>query len=320
MEEEGIDEGFEEMEDPTQPPVEPSVLRPHPEDVPLRRPPAPSTPVRPPPPSATQSAPASPPPAAASSLPISPRPSTSTEGQSSSLRTCDISSDSMPGYTQVEYLADYLYSLRSQTLSLTPDQMDHIVRLWDLLTDYDKQPTVPSPRHSSRLTKVSTSTYKARNKQSVVPGTDTVNRTIRGENEGPAQKPDANRIMACLIVKLCGAFPSPEKRDGQRQDRWTLVTRAYRNIRQLVLDSPVVMKKTALQLFNVNNATLTKWYNDRVKVISANIITIINLLATMQLKKKLLTYVLQFLFDHLSAFRVRSCSFLSRASGSQCPP
>ena len=98
------------------------------------------------------------------------------------------------------------------------------------------------------------------------------------------------------------------------------MTRAYRNIRQLVLDSPVVMKKTALQLFNVNNATLTKWYNDRVKVISANIINIIYLLATMQCIKKLLTYVLQFLFDHLSAFRVRSCSFLSRASGCQYPP
>ncbi|KAH3828561.1 hypothetical protein DPMN_130542 [Dreissena polymorpha] len=84
----------------------------------------------------------------------------------------------MPGYNQVEYLADYLYSLRSQTLSLTPDQMDHIVRLWDQLTDYDKQLTVPSPRQSSRLKNVSTSTYKARNKQSVVPETDTVNRFV----------------------------------------------------------------------------------------------------------------------------------------------
>jgi len=35
-----------------------------------------------------------------------------------------------------------------------------------------------SPRHSLRLTKVSTSTYKSRNKQSVVPGVDTVNRLV----------------------------------------------------------------------------------------------------------------------------------------------
>ena len=82
----------------------------------------------------------------------------------------------IPNFTQVEYLADYLYSLRNQDLALTHDQASHIVRLWDLLTNFDKQPTVPSPRHSLRLAKVSTSKYKSRNKQSVVPGVDTVNR------------------------------------------------------------------------------------------------------------------------------------------------
>jgi len=45
-----------------------------------------------------------------------------------------------------------------------------------------------------------------------------------------------------------------------------LVSRAYRKISQLTLDSLLVMTQTALQLFNINNATLTKWYNNRMKV------------------------------------------------------
>jgi len=92
----------------------------------------------------------------------------------------------------------------------------------------------------------------------VVLGVDTVNRLVAFIVW--------SRIMCSLIVKLCGAHPSPEKHDGQRQKRWKLVSRAYRKIHQMVLDSPVVMTQTALQLFNINNATLTKWY-DRMKVI-----------------------------------------------------
>ena len=90
---------------------------------------------------------------------------------------------------------------------------------------------------------------------------------MRGASEGPAQKPDANRIMACLVIKLCGNYPSPQKKSGQRVERWTLITKAYRNIRRLVIECPRVMAETGLQLYNINNATLLKWYNDRVKVI-----------------------------------------------------
>ena len=196
-----VDEGFQEEEDdPTQPPVDTALLRPQPEDCPLRRPPPPTTPVRPLPPEEPTSPPRTP-----------VRPSTITAEESPisvsifihlfvAVLTCvhfmhshmlmdmflnifsifQPTSDrhGIPGFTQVEFLADYLYSLRNQDLALTHDQASHIVRLWDLLTDFDKQPTVPSPRHSLRLTKPSTSTYKSRNKQSVVPGVDTVNRLV----------------------------------------------------------------------------------------------------------------------------------------------
>ena len=69
--------------------------------------------------------------------------------------------DNIGGYGKVEVLAEYLHSLRDQTLALSNTQADHVIRLWSKLSDYDKQPTVPSPRHRTRLTKGSITTQDA---------------------------------------------------------------------------------------------------------------------------------------------------------------
>ena len=87
--------------------------------------------------------------------------------------------DNIGGYRKVEVLAEYLHSLRDQTLALSNTQADHVIRLWSKLSDYDKQPTVPSPRHRTRLTKGSITTHKMRSKQSTVPGVDSVKRYIQ---------------------------------------------------------------------------------------------------------------------------------------------
>jgi len=125
--------------------------------------------------------------------------------------------------------------------------------------------------------------------------------------------------MCSLIVKLCGAHPSPEKHDGQRQERWTLVSRAYRKIRQLVLDSPVVMTQTALQLFNINNATLNKWYNDRMKVTIGFVFVFILMSLTViylyvQVTRK------AYMIVCVSIFRVTRSSSCCRGSLCQSPP
>ncbi|WAR12545.1 hypothetical protein MAR_026725 [Mya arenaria] len=70
----------------------------------------------------------------------------------------------------VDQMADYLHTLRDQELALTDDQAAHIIRLWRMLTDFDKQPTDPKARHRTQITKVSTATYRKKGAQSVVPG------------------------------------------------------------------------------------------------------------------------------------------------------
>jgi hypothetical protein len=80
------------------------------------------------------------------------------------------------GFGKVDRLADYLYSLRDQSGPISDDQARHIIGLWNDLSEYDRQPTVPSPRHRSRLTKGSVTTFKVRSKSPCVPGVDSVKR------------------------------------------------------------------------------------------------------------------------------------------------
>lgn len=60
--------------------------------------------------------------------------------------------DNIEGYGKVQKLARYLVLLRDQPGALTHDQASKIIRLWDNLSDYDKMPTIFSPRRRSKLT------------------------------------------------------------------------------------------------------------------------------------------------------------------------
>ena len=159
-------------------------------------------------------------------------------------------------------LADYLFSLREQKEPLSNHQALQIMRLWNNLSEFDKKPTVPLPRHKARLTTGSATTFKVRSKSTCVPGVDSVKRAFHGSEGGVAQRPDSNRYMELLIIKLCEVHPSTVKVDQKRIDRWNLVGRDYCHIRELISMNPLVNKVT---LYSINNATLLQWYNKRTK-------------------------------------------------------
>ena len=90
-------------------------------------------------------------------------------------------------------------------------------------------------------------------------------RCFVGQGTGPAQKPDENRYMELVIVKLCTLNPSPVKEKGKTLLRWTLIMRGYRKIREMILSNARIMRVTSIQLLEINNTTLEKWYNKRSK-------------------------------------------------------
>ena len=71
---------------------------------------------------------------------------------------------------------------------------------------------------------------------------------------GPATWPDANRVMECLITKLCATFPDHVRKPGQKLImRWTVIINAYKNIRSKALANALVTTNTQLQLIEIAN-------------------------------------------------------------------
>ncbi|XP_060757014.1 uncharacterized protein LOC132868060 [Neoarius graeffei] len=165
-----------------------------------------------------------------------------------------VDQNNIPGYGRVEDLAQFLFLLKDQTGPLRNSQAEQIIRLWHNLDEYDTSPTSFSPRHKTKAR----GRFKAA-KSSVAPGVESTKRCFLGQNTGPAQWPDCNRYMECLITKLCTENPSPVRHNKGTVQRWTLICRTYQDIRQKVLHNPQVMQQTNIQLVEINQATLLQW-------------------------------------------------------------
>ncbi|KAJ8007962.1 hypothetical protein DPEC_G00099790 [Dallia pectoralis] len=89
-------------------------------------------------------------------------------------------------------------------------------------------------------------------------------RSLLGQGSGPAQWPNISRTVEALFLELCQKHPAGKTVHGVRVNRWAAMLSDYRTIRTMVLGSPHLREQTRLQLFEVNQLTLTQWYNTRV--------------------------------------------------------
>ncbi|KAG9264838.1 hypothetical protein AMEX_G21172, partial [Astyanax mexicanus] len=156
--------------------------------------------------------------------------------------------DGAPGYEHVVNLATALVGLRKLT-HLTDSKVD-------------KERSVYPPRHQDRLT---AGRFKATKYTSGTPGVESLKRCLLGETTGPAQWPDASRVVEAVCRQLCDLHPSSVQTKGVRVERWALILQDYHSIRQLVLNAPTLMSRTTLQLFEINRQTLMQWFNKRQK-------------------------------------------------------
>ncbi|XP_071962853.1 uncharacterized protein [Antedon mediterranea] len=165
--------------------------------------------------------------------------------------------DNIPGYAKVEAMADYLMQFKEDSGVISQSHAEHVAKLWNNLDAYDK--TIKrKARHQDYLTK---GRFKKSKTTSVIPGVESTRRCFLGQNTGPAQWPDCNRYMECIITKLCEAYPSTVSIEGRRFQRWPLITKGYKNIRRKVLSNGHLMLFAKLQLMEINRTTLIQWYN-----------------------------------------------------------
>lgn len=169
----------------------------------------------------------------------------------------------MPGFQHVDRLAEYLVELRGHTaLSLTNQEANTIIGLWQKLDDQDKQRVVYAARHQERLL---SGRFRTPKRPTHTPGVESTTRCVLGAGSVPAQWPDCCRLVETIFIRLCTIHPSPKKKGKGSLSRWSLVLQDYRRIRQLVLGNSMVMEGTSMQLVEVNQNTLIQWYNNRQK-------------------------------------------------------
>ncbi|XP_060905128.1 uncharacterized protein LOC132982594 [Labrus mixtus] len=233
--------------------------------------PAPTTTMPSAPPAPTTSMPSAPPapttsmtsgyPAPTTTMPSAP-PAPTTSMTSAQLLAVD--EHNMPGMDRVDSLAEYLVGLRNETaLTLSNQQTSTILSLWQNLLPFDQQRVVYAARYQERL---KTGYFRSpKNKLEFTPGAESMRRYVLGSSGSPAQWPDCCRLVEAIFVRLCQLHKSPKKKGKGSLTRWSLMLKDYRKVRQLVRDNGTLMKDTTLQLYEVNQTTLTQWHNNRVK-------------------------------------------------------
>ncbi|TKS65157.1 hypothetical protein D9C73_028123 [Collichthys lucidus] len=170
--------------------------------------------------------------------------------------------DGQPGYQHVLKLAMALVEVRSLQ-GLSDTRVDRLILLWNRLPVQDKQRVVYPPRHRERLY---TGRFKAaKGKNTSCPGKESLQRCLLGQTSGPASWPSASRLVEAICTQLCRLHPAATRFGGTTRTRWSLILSDYVAIREAVLASPRLMAQTDIQLFELNQRTLSQWYCRRQK-------------------------------------------------------
>ncbi|XP_073719234.1 uncharacterized protein [Misgurnus anguillicaudatus] len=168
--------------------------------------------------------------------------------------------DNIEGYGAVQDLAEYLFNLREHRLALTGEESEQIINLWQALGEFDKKKTTYSPRHQTNLKQ---GRFRA-SKKNVAPGVESTRRCFIGPHS-PAQRPDCNRVVEGIFIRLCALYQNAVRVNGERVTRFTMIARVYRHIRECILTNDRVMRETTIQLPQMNASTISDWFSKRDK-------------------------------------------------------
>ncbi|XP_059389973.1 uncharacterized protein LOC132123402 [Carassius carassius] len=179
--------------------------------------------------------------------------------------------DGTPGFDRVVDLARYFVGLREKPCVSDREAAD-IVRLWDRLPDSDRQGVSYPPRHKDRLLQ---GRFKAtHSKTSTCHGKESLKRCVLGQGSGPAQWPNISRIVEAVCLELCSIHPAGKVKWGVSMNRWAAILHDYQAIRRLVGNCPALRGRTRIQLFEVNQRTLSVWFNNYRKKLEADVLAL----------------------------------------------
>ena len=85
-------------------------------------------------------------------------------------------------------------------------------------------------------------------------------RSFTRTNTGPAQTPNINRYLECIVSRLYLKYPYARTIDDTRYSRSARVLKAYEALRKTITQNDRIIEAIKIQLPQLNNATLTDWY------------------------------------------------------------
>ncbi|KAK0132914.1 hypothetical protein N1851_031722 [Merluccius polli] len=179
--------------------------------------------------------------------------------------------DGRGGYQHVVALAQALVQLRHRRY-VTPSQAREVTALWLKLSGWDKAAVKFPPRHQDRLVQ---GRFRTTKRTAHTPGVDSVKRAVLGKGAGAAQWPDVSRLVEAVLLDLSIVHCSEARSiAGVRIQRWGAVMRDYKTIRENVYSCAALMTSTRIQLYEVNQRTLSQWHNKRSKAMMRDTIAI----------------------------------------------
>ncbi|XP_014832277.1 PREDICTED: uncharacterized protein LOC106910207 [Poecilia mexicana] len=145
--------------------------------------------------------------------------------------------DGAPGYQHVVRLARRLVDLEMKG-KLCDEEVEHILQLWQNLSEKDKQPSCNKAAPSTGSTS---------------------SRATRTENIS-SLSPDSSRLVETIFRELSTLYGSDKRIMGVVINRWSLVLRHYNAIRNMVVNHPILKTKTTLNLFAINQVAISQWH------------------------------------------------------------
>lgn len=171
-----------------------------------------------------------------------------------------------PGRDKVDQLCIFLVSLDRKISTLTDEQAQRLVTLWEALDDSDKQ----KPKYAGRTSSnpLAGGFHSTRKRSGTNPSLDAAERVYLSRGT-TAQRPNTTRITECLCIQLFREFQSPANRmkglDGRKLQVAECIKQVYTGLKQLLEDCTLIMERTTLHLVPINNTTINNWLHEKQK-------------------------------------------------------
>lgn len=173
-----------------------------------------------------------------------------THSDSGEVETQFVDIKSIDGWDKVAQLVVLLAAINSPAISTL--DAEKIVQCYDNLSPYDKKPisygrTIKSPKGRFGRSK----------NQGGHVGVDAMKRCFLSAG-CPSLPPSKSRVVEAICVHLFNTISSPQKTPNY-VSRYALILQRYNLIKYAVAQSPIILEKTGLVLFQINETTVSKW-------------------------------------------------------------